>query len=78
MPDVRAAKAREAHRLAGEADAIAARHRDARNRVIRALRADDPVYWTYPRLAAAVRCTESTIAAIVKGRLPRSPIRPGG
>lgn len=63
-------QAREAHRLAGDAAALAARHRAQRDRLIKKLRAEDPGYWTYPRLAAAIGCSPELVAAIVKGRTP--------
>jgi hypothetical protein len=68
MSDPRAAQAREAHRLSRETDELAARHRDRRNTLIRALRAEDPARWTYPALAKAVGITPELAAAIVKGR----------
>jgi hypothetical protein len=68
MSDARAAQAREAHRLAGEADRLAAQHRMQRDRLVRQLRADDPGRWSYSALAAAVGCSPELIAAILKGR----------
>lgn len=68
MSDARARQAREAHRLAGEAVELAARRREQRDRLIRQLREEDPVRWTYPALAAAVGCSPELVAAIVKGR----------
>ena len=68
MSDARAALAREAHRLAGEAERRAAQHRARRDQLIRQLRRDDPRRWTYPALAAAVGCSPELVAAIVKGR----------
>lgn len=73
MSDPRAVLAREAHRLAGEAEAVAGRHRARRDLLIRRLRAADPGYWTYRRLAAAVGCSPELAAAIVKGRTPVGP-----
>lgn len=68
MSDPRASQAREAHRLAGEARALAVRHRSVRDRIVRQLRAEDPQRWTYVALAAAVKCSPELVAAIVKGR----------
>lgn len=68
MSDARAVQAREAHRLAGEAERLAARHRAQRDRLVRQLRAEDPARWSYTALAAAVGCSPELIAAIVKGR----------
>lgn len=68
MSDPRAALAREAHRLALEADSQAARHREQRNRLVRQLRAEDPARWTYVAIARAVGVSPEMAAAIVKGR----------
>jgi hypothetical protein len=68
MSDARAVQAREAHRLAGDAERLAAQHRAQRNRLVRQLRAEDPARWSYTALAAAVGCSPELIAAIVKGR----------
>jgi hypothetical protein len=68
VADPRARQAREFHRLAGEAVALAERHREQRDRLIRQLRAEDPARWTYPALAAAIGCSPELVAAIVKGR----------
>lgn len=69
--DARAVAAREAHRLAGQADALAEQHRQRRNHLIRQLRAEDPQRWTYPALAKAVGISPELAAAIVKGRTGR-------
>ena len=37
-----------------------------RNRLIAQLRADEPLYWTYPRLAAVVGCSPELIAKILR------------
>jgi hypothetical protein len=68
MSDARAVQAREAHRLAGDAERLAAQHRSQRDRLVRQLRAEDPARWSYTALAAAVGCSPELIAAIVKGR----------
>lgn len=75
MSDIRVARAREEHRLAGEAGRLAARHRSQRDRLIRQLREEDPRRWTYPALAAAVGCSPELVAAIVKGRTVREGAR---
>lgn len=62
-------QAREEHRLAGESEQLASQHRSRRDRLIRQLRAEDPQRWTYPALAAAVKCSPELVAAIVKGRV---------
>lgn len=64
-------EAREAHRLAGQSDALANQHRDMRNRIVRQLRAEDPQRWTYAALAAAIGISQESIAAIIQGRLGR-------
>ncbi len=66
--DPRAAQARDLHRQSKDADTLAARYREQRNRLIRLLRAEDPEQWTYPALASAVGITPELVAAIVKGR----------
>jgi hypothetical protein len=68
MSDARAVQAREAHRLAGDAERLAAQHRAQRDRLVRQLRAEDPARWSYTALATAVGCSPELIAAIVKGR----------
>ncbi len=68
MSDARAVHAREAHRLAGDAERLAAQHRAQRDRLVRQLRAEDPARWSYTALAAAVGGSPELIAAIVKGR----------
>jgi hypothetical protein len=73
MSDARAALAREAHRLAGEAEQRAAQHRAHRDQLVRQLRREDPQRWTYPALAAAVGCSPELVAAIVKGRTGPPP-----
>ncbi|NIK60774.1 LAGLIDADG family homing endonuclease [Kribbella shirazensis] len=44
-------------------------HKDQRDRLIKALRAEDPQRWTYPALAAAIGCSPASIAAAVRGRV---------
>lgn len=79
MPsDPRAQQAREAHRLAGLAAREAERHRGTRNRLVRALRQEDPGQWTYPALAAAVGISVEMVAAIVQGRTGRTGERSHG
>ncbi|OLF16390.1 hypothetical protein [Actinophytocola xanthii] len=68
VSDIRAQQAREHHERASAAAALAERHREQRNRLVRALRDADPRRWTYPALAKAVGCSPELIAAIVKGR----------
>jgi hypothetical protein len=49
--------------------ALAERHRQQRDALIRQIRKDDPDAWSYGGLAAAIGCSKELIAAIVKGRV---------
>ena len=62
--DPRAARARELHRKAAEADDLAARYRLERDRLINGLRAEDSAHWSYTVLAAAVGCSRELIALV--------------
>jgi hypothetical protein len=62
-------QAREHHRRAAEALALAERHRQQRDALIRRARKEDPGQWSYSALAAAVGCSKELIAAIIKGRV---------
>ncbi len=64
--DARAALARQAHRYALQQDRDAAVQREARDRLVRQLREEDPVLWTYVSLARAVGCSPELIRDIVK------------
>lgn len=64
--DVRAARARELHRQAAEADAVAARCRAERDRLIRVLRAEDAERWSYGTLAQALGCSRELVALVLK------------
>jgi hypothetical protein len=66
VSDARAARARELHRKAAEADAVAARHRAERDRLIRQLRDDDPARWSYGALAKAIGCSRELVALVLK------------
>lgn len=68
MSDVRATAARDFHERAIEAEKKADQFRARRDRLIRNLRTEDAVHWTYPRLAVAVGCSPELIAHIVKGK----------
>jgi hypothetical protein len=65
----RVQQAREHHRRAAEALALAERHRQQRDALIRQVRETDPDAWSYSALAAAIGCSKELIAAIVKGRV---------
>jgi hypothetical protein len=67
--DPRAQQAREHHRRAAEALALAERHRQQRDALIRQVRKNDSETWSYSALAAAVGCSKELIAAIIKGRV---------
>lgn len=64
--DVRAALAREHHRAAAASNEEAGDHRAQRDRLIRQLRAEDPVTWTYAALAAAIGCSPELAAYVIK------------
>ncbi len=64
--DARVARARELHRKAVEADALAARQRAERDAIIRKLRAEDPERWSYGKLASALGCSRELIALVAK------------
>ncbi|KMM44384.1 hypothetical protein CWIS_16555 [Cellulomonas sp. A375-1] len=66
VSDARAARARELHRQAAEADELAARCRAERDRLITGLRAEDPARWSYSALAAAVGCSRELIALVTR------------
>jgi hypothetical protein len=66
--DPKIQQAREHHRRAAEALALAERHRQQRDALIRQARQDDPGRRSYTALAAAIGCSKELIAAIVKGR----------
>ena len=64
--DARAQQAREHHEASLEALGQGAQHREMRDRLVRALRADDPQTWSYGALAKAVGCSPELIAHIIK------------
>ena len=68
--DARAARARELHRKAAEADERAARLREERDRLIRQLREEDPKRWSYGALAAALGCSRELVALVLKRNRP--------
>ena len=65
--DPRALQARQHHRAASSAEEDAARHRAARDEVVRRLRDEDPKRWTYRALATAVGCDVQLIRWILTG-----------
>ncbi|WP_222836768.1 hypothetical protein [Cellulomonas flavigena] len=64
--DPRAARARELHRKAAEADAVAARYRLERDRLIHQLRAEDPARWSYSAIAEALGCSRELVALVTR------------
>jgi hypothetical protein len=63
--DARAQQAREHHKAAGRTDHEADEHRQQRDALVRMLRAEDPDYWTYVKLASAVGCSKELVAVII-------------
>lgn len=64
--DPRAARARELHRKAADADRVAAQFRAERDRLILQLRAEDPVRWSYSAVAAALGCSRELVALVCR------------
>jgi len=68
VSDLKAARARELHDQASEAERRAADLRAERDRLIRQLRAEDEKRWSYGALAKAIGCSRELIAQVVKRR----------
>lgn len=66
VSDSRAARARELHAKAAEADQAAARYRAERDRLIHQLRDEDPSRWSYGALAEVLGCSRELVALVVK------------
>ncbi len=64
--DLLAARARDLHEQAAEAEHRASQLRAERDLLIRRLRADDERRWSYGALAKVIGCSRELIAAIVK------------
>jgi hypothetical protein len=64
--DSRAARARELHAKAAEADQIAARYRAERDKLIHQLRDENPQRWSYGAIAAAMGCSRELVALVLK------------
>lgn len=64
--DARAQQAREHHEAAARTSHEADIHRQQRDQLVRALRAEDPEQWSYGRLAKAVGCSKELIRLILK------------
>ena len=57
--------ARQYHEAAARTSHEAETHRRLRDEIIRALRAEDPGYWTYAKLAEEIGCSKELIALII-------------
>lgn len=66
--DVAAARARELHEQAAQAERRAAELRTQRDDLIRRLRAEDETRWSYGALATAIGCSRELIAQVIKRR----------
>lgn len=66
--DPRAARARELHEQAAEAERQAAQFRAERDRLIRLLRDEDDKRWSYGALAQIIGCSRELIAQVAKRR----------
>jgi AraC-like DNA-binding protein len=64
--DARAQQAREYHQMAEVANSAANHHRQQRDQLVRALRAEDPAEWSYRKLAAAIGCSMRLIRQILE------------
>lgn len=64
--DPRLARARELHEQAADAEALAAQRRAERDRLIRVLRAEDPVRWSYGAIAKALGCSRELVALVAR------------
>lgn len=64
--DPRAARARELHRKAAQADEVAARYRRERDRLVLQLRAEDPARWSYSAIAEALGCSRELVALVTR------------
>ena len=64
--DARAQQAREHHEAAARTSRDADTHRQQRDQLVRALRAEDPERWSYSALAKAVGCSKSLIRLVFK------------
>jgi AraC-like DNA-binding protein len=64
--DARAQQAREHHHKAAASLSDADQHRQQRDALVRALRAEDPQQWSYAALARAVGCSRELIRLILR------------
>lgn len=63
--DAQAQQARQHHEAAARTSHDADVHRRLRDEIVRALRAEDPGYWTYVKLAEEIGCSKELIALII-------------
>lgn len=68
VSDLTAARARELHEQAAEAERHASRLRAERDRLIRQLRDEDSERWSYGALAKAIGCSRELVAQVSKRR----------
>lgn len=68
ISDPRAARARELHEQAAEAERRAAVLRGERDRLIRLLRTEDEKRWSYGTLARLIGCSRELIAQVARRR----------
>ena len=68
VSDLTAARARELHEQAAEAERHAARLRAERDRLIRQLRDEDSGRWSYGALAKVIGCSRELVAQVSKRR----------
>lgn len=66
VSEPRAAQARRFHQESIRAGQAAERAREQRDRLVRALREEDPQVWSYAALAGAVGCSPELIAKIIR------------
>lgn len=64
--DIRAQQAREHHQATVSLEAEAGRHRVQRDRLVLALRAEDPRKWSMRKLASEIGCAHQLIDHIIK------------
>jgi hypothetical protein len=64
--DARAWQAHTYHVEAQRSTDEAEMYREQRDRLVRALRAEDPSYWSYGRLARQVECSKRLIRQILE------------
>jgi hypothetical protein len=71
--DARAQEAQTEHKAAARNDQLAYVHRWNRDRLVRELRAEDPGYWSYNRLARTIGCSKARIKQILEAEIATDP-----